>query len=134
MLEFVGRAGLMSDLCGEKLTEDFVAGRLMHIPGFSMLAPALEPCPHYVLFLDRNECEEAVARELASNLDATLADNPQYLYARRLGELGPVRPRLIPEPLERYVRSALERGQRLGDVKPPVLRAETDWEQRLAVI
>jgi hypothetical protein len=61
-------------------------------------------------------------------------DNPQYLYARRLGQLGPVQPRLIPEPLKRYVQSALGHGQRLGNVKPPVLRVETDWEQRLAVI
>jgi hypothetical protein len=134
MIEFVGRAGLVSDLCGEKLTEDFVAGRLVHIPGFSMLAPSLTPCPHYVLFLDSDEREESVARKLASNLDIALADNPQYLYARRLGELGPIRSRLVPELLSRYVQSALGRGQRLGDVKPPVLRAETDWEQRLAVI
>ncbi len=134
MLEFVGRAGLVSDLCGEKLTEDFVATRLVHIPGFSMLAPALTPCPHYVLFLDRNEHAEAAAHNLASTLDITLMDNPQYLYARRLGQLGTVRPRLIPEPLERYVQNALVRGQRLGDVKPPVLHAETDWEQRLTMI
>jgi hypothetical protein len=133
-LEFVGRVGLVSDLCGEKITEEFVAARLVHTPGFSMLAPVLTPDPHYVLFLDRNEYAAETACNLASTLDVALMDNPQYLYARRLGQLGPVQPRLIPEPLKRYVQSALGHGQRLGNVKPPVLRVETDWEQRLAVI
>lgn len=128
MLEFIGRAGLVSDLCGEKLTEDFVATRLVHASGFSMLAPALTPYPHYVLFLDREECVEAAARDMASILDVALADNPQYAYARKLGQLGPLRVCRVANPLARYVRQAVARGQRLGEVKPPVLRPEMDWE------
>jgi len=132
--EFVGRAGLVSDLCGEKLSDDFVSPRLDHIRGFSMLAPAISPHPHYVLFVDEDEFAESDARELADRLDMALADNPQYSYARRLGQLGPVRPRRVVRALDKYVKDALDGGQRLGDIKAPVLRVETDWEQRLAVI
>jgi hypothetical protein len=128
MLEFIGRAGLVSDLCGEKLTEDFVSTRLVHASGFSMLAPVLTPYPHYVLFLDREECVEAAARDMAEILDVALADNPQYAYARKLGQLGPLRVCRVANPLARYVHQAVARGQRLGEVKPPVLRPEMDWE------
>ena len=134
MLEFVGRAGPVGDLCGEKLTEDFVAAQVVRISGFSMLAPVLAPSPHYILFLDQNEHTETAAHELASSLDTALAENPQYQYARRLGQLGMVRPRLISKPLERYMLDALRRGQQLGDIKPPVFRTETDWVQRFAMV
>jgi len=53
LLSFLGRAGVVSDLCGEKLAEAFVAGCLRDFGGFAMLAPSREPRPHYKLYVDK---------------------------------------------------------------------------------
>ncbi|MBC6476408.1 MAG: GH3 auxin-responsive promoter family protein [Hormoscilla sp. GM102CHS1] len=130
LLEFIGRAGLVSDLCGEKLTEDFV---LTHLPipsGFAMLAPSLQEKPHYVLFLDGAEYDEEGAIGLSRQCDRALAENPQYQYARELGQLGELVARRVENPMAHYIQHARERGQRLGDIKPPALRPETDWEEK----
>jgi hypothetical protein len=132
MLEFMGREGLVSDLCGEKLTEDFVLEHLPSRDGFAMLAPSLTTKPHYVLFLDAEHINEHLAPDLACRLDESLRQNPQYQYARQLDQLGQVRACRVVDPMEAYVRFALTKGQRLGDIKPPVLRPETDWEIRFS--
>jgi hypothetical protein len=132
MLEFVGRGGLVSDLCGEKLSEEFVLRALPGTYGFAMLAPSLAARPHYVLFLDAARTDDALAAGLASRLDESLHDNPQYGYARHLGQLGQVRARRVARPMEEYTSFAVAQGHRLGDIKPPALRPETDWEARFA--
>lgn len=132
MLEFVGRGGLVSDLCGEKLTEEFVLRNLPDTDGFAMLAPSLAATPHYVLFLDAARTDEDQAVHLAKQLDDSLSENPQYRYARHLGQLGQVRARRVATPIEVYTSCAVALGHRLGDVKPPALRPETDWEARFA--
>jgi hypothetical protein len=132
MLEFVGRGGLVSDLCGEKLSEDFVLRNLPGAYGFAMLAPSLTARPHYVLFLDAARIDEELAAGLASRLDESLRENPQYGYARHLGQLGQVRARRVARPIEAYTSFAVAQGHRLGDIKPPALRPETDWEARFA--
>ncbi|MGH9659769.1 MAG: hypothetical protein ACRD96_14565, partial [Bryobacteraceae bacterium] len=119
MLEFLGRAGLTSDLCGEKLTEDFVIPRLPR--GFAMLAPSLDGGPHYALFVD--------AEASSAGVDDALGDNPQYRYARALGQLGPVRVHMVARGMERYTAHELARGRRLGDIKPPALSGDTGWER-----
>ena len=131
LLEFVGRAGLVSDLCGEKISEDFVLhqfDRCDKRPGFAMLAPSLQGTPHYVLFLDAEVENEAAAIAFCQRLERALARNPQYEYARQLGQLGALCAQRVHNPLARYIDRALQRGQRLGDIKPPSLRLETDWE------
>jgi len=131
LLEFVGRAGLVSDLCGEKISEDFVLNQFERCDkrsGFAMLAPSLQGNPHYVLFLDAGEENEAAAIAFCQQLERALACNPQYQYARQLGQLGTLRVQRVQNPLARYIDRALQRGQRLGDIKPPSLRLETDWE------
>lgn len=132
MLEFVGRGGLVSDLVGEKLADDFVEGALGVSPGFAMLAPLLEPSPRYALFLDA-DTDADDARSRAGRVDARLAQNPHYLYARRLGQLAGVTPIRVPDLQRRYQDSCLARGQRLSDIKPPALRPESDWIERLGL-
>lgn len=133
LLEFVGRAGLVSDLCGEKLTEDFVLAQLGKRRGFTMLTPSLHGQPHYVLFLDAAEYNQVAASALAYQLDEALRANPQYRYARQLGQLGELVAYCVDNPMASYINYALERGQRLGDIKPPVLSRDTDWEHRFEV-
>lgn len=121
ILEFVGRGGLTCDLVGEKLTEPFVARCLRDVPGFSMLLPDFAR-PGYVLVCARMPDEASLAR-----LEAALCANPQYAYARRLGQLSPLRTLAHPDPFAAIERMMLARGTRLGDVKPLALRREAFW-------
>jgi len=106
-LEFVARRGV-SDLVGEKLSEEFVGRCLEHVPGFRYLTPN---CNGYILYAD-------TAADLDS-VELRLCENPQYAYARKMGQLAPLR--LLHDSYERYVDARLARGARLGDIKPPVL-------------
>ena len=130
LLEFMGRSGMVSDLCGEKLTEEFVLDKLANIRGFRMLAPSIEGKPHYALFLDAKEYGENDAVIISQELDKSLEANPQYQYARKLKQLGEIKAYLVKNPMKLYLNYAVSRGQRLGDIKPPVLSRETGWESR----
>lgn len=125
ILQFVGRAGLTSDLVGEKLSDDFVGTCLDFVPGFRMLVPISGPRPAYALIVDeksRLDPEQVLVRT-----ERRLSANPQYAYARRLGQLGELSIHRVCAPLASYIGRAQGPGVRLGDVKIPSLRAETDW-------
>lgn len=121
ILEFVGRDSLTCDLVGEKLTETFVGKCLKAIPGFAMLVPDMS-CPRYVLICERTPTEGQLAR-----LENHLAANPQYAYARKLGQLAPLRVLPHEQAFSVLERVMLGRGVRLGDVKPVALRREAFW-------
>ena len=125
LLTFLGRQGGISDLCGEKLSEHFVAGVLAAtVPNFAILLPD----PHqrsYELIVDDGDrnlsppaCAEAV--------DAALCANPQYAYARALGQLGPLRVHALKSPLAQLQAFAMASGRRLGDLKPPALGGDSE--------
>ena len=124
ILEFVGRGNAVSDLVGEKLTEPFVATCLETVPGFRLLVPARES-NGYVLMT------EAGASVSIEAIEKRLCDNPQYAYARRMGQLDPLRLMPIQRLYERYAKAQVEQGVRLGDVKPAALRNERAWVARL---
>jgi hypothetical protein len=115
ILRFLGRAGVVSDLVGEKLSEDFVGAALSGLPCAAMLVAKLAPQPHYELWLDGRspvECEEVEAR---------LRANPQYAYARGLGQLGPLK--VVCKPGFNYALqdARIGQGRRLGDLKAQAL-------------
>lgn len=132
-LRLLGRGVSTSDLCGEKLDEAFVlacwhavqsgaAGAAPVIAGRALrLVPQGLPRPGYRLLLDAAECGEAEAAHLARRLDAALARNPQYAYARQVGQLAPLAASRVPHLAARLQALALAGGQRLGDAKPGVL-------------
>lgn len=126
-LRFLGRAGNVSDVCGEKLSEPFVAECLAALWPGGVGRPSaayLRPCRSakgdhgYVLVVDR-----PVDESLAERLDGSLRRNPHYDLARRLGQLRSLRIQMNPtagtpgsEPDHR----------RLGDIKPLVLETRVD--------
>jgi hypothetical protein len=124
VLDFVGRGGLVSDLVGEKLTEPFVENCLRSVPGFRLLVPQPEG-RGYVLAV------EAGTPVSAEWVEQRLLDNPQYAYARRLGQLEPIRVLPVERLFERYVEAQLEQGTRLAEIKPVALRSERAWVARL---
>jgi hypothetical protein len=125
ILRFTGRRGLVSDMVGEKLTEEFVARCMADIPGFRMLMPYKNPKPAYALVVDR--CTNINSEQLANCIEKRLSGNPQYAYARDMGQLSRLSVHRVARPLEAYLDRAVKGGSRLGDVKLPSLCREADW-------
>jgi GH3 auxin-responsive promoter len=117
-LEFIGRAGVATDIVGEKLTEDFVADVLSRVDVRACLAPRATATPFYELLV---EAPRDNVRLIAASVEQRLRENPQYAYARAIGQLGPVVPRAVERLLDRYMDFEADRGRRLADIKPPIL-------------
>jgi hypothetical protein len=116
ILRFIGRDS-SCDMVGEKLTEVFVTACLKDISGFRMLLPVSNHIPGYLLILDNQPDVEA----LVNGVETRLSDNPQYAYARKIGQLRPLTAIRLNNPLEIYLNSPLHAGTRLGDIKVPSL-------------
>jgi len=122
MLEFLGRTGLASDLAGEKLTEHFVATALAGLGlRFAMLAPGERPRLGYTLLLDSIEVSADAVDRITRLVEMALRANPQYDYARQMDQLAPLKGQRCREPLRCWIDAGLQRGQRLGDIKPAAL-------------
>ena len=113
-LLFQGRAGLVSDMVGEKLSDAFVSSAMALLPVAAALAPSRIPKPHYELWLDSPQTP-AVWSQI---VEAALCVNPQYAYARRIGQLDPLDARALPGFPAKQALQRARSGQRLGDVKP----------------
>jgi hypothetical protein len=125
ILRFSGRQGLVSDIVGEKLTEQFVAVCLDDITGFRMLVPHVQGKPKYVLITDKRinvDCDS-----LAASLEMRLSQNVQYGYARRIGQMDAVEVLSVEAPLKLFMERMTQSGARLGDIKVPSLRPEANW-------
>jgi hypothetical protein len=75
--------------------------------------------PFYELLIDASVGANLAPQ--AALIEQRLCANPQYAYARSLGQLGPVKPRAVERLIDRYTRVQARRGCRLADIKPPVL-------------
>lgn len=117
-LEFLGRADVSSDLVGEKLTEEFVAHVLAAFDEPTCLMARHEAQPFYELLID---VEPDRLPSIAQRIEDSLCDNPQYAYARAIGQLGPLRCRAVAKLLDRVMTVQAHRGRRLADIKPPCL-------------
>jgi hypothetical protein len=119
LLRFMGRAGSVADLVGEKLTDRFVTSCLRVIPVYSALIPMENGPPRYILVIDLTEATDLSA--VVRAVEAQLQRNPQYAYARKIGQLSPLLAIAVPDALHRFVNYRFHTGKRLGDIKPPSL-------------
>ncbi len=135
-IRFVGRSDRVSDRFGEKLHDAHVARALSQVVDplklgvrFAMVAPdERDGVTAYTLYL---ESERRAPASVAKELHRTFCDNPHYRYCWELGQLAPVRLFRIAEDGHGIaVDRALERGARLGDVKPVALSSEGGWSDR----
>ena len=134
LLEFIGRGSHVSDLCGEKLTEAFVAAGLAPLRlRFALIAPTDAPARGYALFVDAAEVGVDRIAALASQAEQALCCNPQYAYARRLGQLAPLDALRCDRPLETWLDAGLERGQPLSVVKLSNLSPQPGWASRFKI-
>jgi len=58
---------------------------------------------------------------LVTMVEQRLSANPQYAYARKLGQLSPLKPLLLDNPLKIYLANQKHTDTRLGDIKVPSL-------------
>lgn len=122
ILEFIGRDALTSDLVGEKLTETFVRQCLAEIQGLAMLVPDTRQTGYALV------CERPLSDAHLHSIEQRLSANPQYAYARKLGQLAPLRVVNNSAAASIFETAMLARGTRLGDIKPVALRRETFWQ------
>jgi len=131
-IRFIGKADHISDWFGEKLDERFVAHVLEKVfkthcisPVFAMLAPENDNCFRYVLFIECDDCNEFLAKDL----DKALRENFHYDYCRKLGQLGEAQVVHVTNGAGTYLRACQARGQKLGNIKPSVLQKTIGWEE-----
>lgn len=118
-LRFVGRAGGVSDLVGEKLGRAFVGevlDRVVGGAGLQMLLPVEGPPAGYVLLTDTPLGAGAVDR-----VDAALCASHHYGLARALGQLAPLRTVSSPHAARWVADEGARRGVAWGDQKPAAL-------------
>jgi hypothetical protein len=139
LLEFVAKEDNVSDRVGEKLDGRHVEATLGESlaaaglsPAFAMVAwEAGEREPGaYVLFIQApQDADEALVAAVA-RLDGGLRENPQYAYARDIGQLGPCDVfRVEASGTADYLARCVARGQRLGDIKSVALHPGTGWSR-----
>jgi hypothetical protein len=131
-MRFMGRKGNISDLCGEKLSESFVATAIQKVtasmnpaPQFVTLAPEKRADGwHYTLFVE-GELDDAIA---STRLEQELRANPHYALCRELGQLQPLQVfQIADKGHETFLRFEMAAGKRLGNVKTSFLSQRSDW-------
>ena len=125
-IDFLGRGGVVSDLCGEKLNEAFVSRvtRELAPDSFSLLVPTGDG---YTLYTDGPIDPE--------RLEHGLAANPHYEWAVGVGQLQPVRVVSVGASARAtYLETRASRGQRLGDIKPVALDTWQGWHDVFAPV
>ena len=120
VLEFQGRAGIVSDLVGEKLVEAFAQDVLDVVPGWAFLTVQPGGAGYAVV------TEASMPVDLAA-IDVRLKRNPQYAYAVLLNQLKPLLHRPVERLYDRFVEFRLAQGARLADIKLLALIPEAGW-------
>jgi hypothetical protein len=133
VVRFAGRKDV-ADWCGEKLHEvhaariiesAFTARRLT--PLFAMLAcDTSGAVPNYVLYVEAAASDDELGG-IAASIERALEENFHYRYARRLGQLGPLRVFTARNAEASYLAACMARGQRAGDVKCLALDPRDGW-------
>jgi hypothetical protein len=130
-LRFLGRGGNVSDLFGEKLSEEFVTRAIQDTlancekePSFVMLAPEEDAVGYrYTIYF-----EGSPPTNFTEALDRALRQNPHYAYCRDLGELQSIGLFVIAgRGYEKYANRQMALGMRLGDIKPTMFSRISGW-------
>lgn len=130
LLEFTGRADAVSDVVGEKLHETFVASALNSVElgagSFLCLFPFQDSNGwRYIL------AGENLSADAATKADEALQENFHYAVARRQGQLLAV-VSIDCVQIQQVLQAVLvERGMKLGDIKPNALIRNVDVGRRV---
>ena len=130
VLRFLGRAGRVSDLRGEKLSEAFVASVIRglwngdEMPAYTALRAHQSATTARYDLLVSSDWRQNHATELAERADRALSTNPHYAIARRLGQLAPLT--VVWVDADESQRRLRDGPLRLGDTKPALLLRSID--------
>jgi hypothetical protein len=128
LLSFQGKGDLTSDICGEKLSEDFVKNALLAVDESLVGRCILRPIhdierPYYLAIVDTS-IDVDNAGLLSNKIDLALSINPQYEYARSLSQLDPVQIEMVNN-ISAYYRSLMkDTNTYLSTLKIPSLFAQ----------
>lgn len=136
LIRFAGREGQVSDWFGEKLTDAHVNGVLQTAVAragidhsFAMVAYDDDPGGGgYVLYVESGASDTALG-QLGRDVESALRQAFHYDYARRLGQLAPLRVFRAEGAQARVLERSIRDGQRAGDVKVPALDRRTGWSR-----
>jgi hypothetical protein len=78
--------------------------------------------PNYVLYIESAVLDDQLCA-IAAAVEGGLDENFHHRYARRLGQLGPLRVFAARNAEASYVSACMARGQRAGNVKPVALES-----------
>ncbi len=119
-LRFIGRTGRVSDLVGEKLSEEQAIAAADTVPGLRFLAATAKG---YVAVFDGPP-------HPLDEVEAHLARNPYYRQAVALGQLAPLHAISLSPGQIAHLLEGFRELQRcaLGDVKIPGLVQKNEWE------
>lgn len=145
LIRFIGKCDHTSDMVGEKLSAsqvqfalDSALATLQINAEFAELIAEMTPRPSYFLRISSPGLSggHASQRQLEERLDDALKSNPGYAYARQLGQLGPLRVRLLESQeasmlAAQRVRAQCDSLQRHGNLKPRILIGPEVFHQRL---
>ncbi|MBR4201131.1 MAG: GH3 auxin-responsive promoter family protein [Oscillospiraceae bacterium] len=122
-LRFLRRSGIACDLCGEKLTDDFVRNVCRKL-GIAQHFCLLTPEGHgYDLYTSAENLS-------AEQLDRALCESYHYRYCRQLGQLRAVRViHVSADPARVYLERMTAEGMRMGDIKPAFLSRLSGWQK-----
>lgn len=120
-IRFLRRSGISSDLCGEKLTEEFVRNvckKLGITDSFCLLATE-----------GKGYCFYTTAKGLTDEIfDNALRESYHYNYCRQLGQLKCAEVcQVTGDPSKKYLERLTAEGMRLGDIKPAYLSKKSNW-------
>lgn len=122
IIKFLGRKNNVSDLFGEKLNTTFlknVISKLNINAEFYMFAPKSNG---YVLYIKTNKP--------IPDIDKELCDNFHYDYCRKLGQLKKLKVfKLEGNPINEYIDFCIKKGQKIGDIKLPILSKFEKWDE-----
>lgn len=132
-LRFEGKLDRSSDMCGEKLNarlvEQGVEGCVREVGvryQFLLLAPTLEPSPHYTLYIE-SDASEAQLDLLAARLERHLERSHHYAHCIELGQLKPLTVTRVIHGAKTYMEVLARHGLRAGDIKPSQLDHRQIW-------
>jgi hypothetical protein len=71
--------------------------------------------------------DDVKIKEIVESIEERLLENPQYAYARKIGQLERLEAVIIEDVMMHYIAYKTAMGSRVGDIKVPVLQTDEAW-------
>lgn len=137
-LEFIGKKDNVSDYFGEKINELHIKSiiedfNIDKLSTFYLFAPKkTNDKLFYALYIELKEAMKKQEFEaLEDSIEKELLKNFHYKYCRDLNQLQAFKVFWVKEDasaLDKYLQTCIDRGLKLGDIKPAFFSNQYDWD------